>query len=643
MRKIPGRASDATTFVMRVYSLACAILGGTWCFGLAGLMWQHPDMFTVEPWYQLVLGILYVSISLFGYFLSNHRIVVAILVPLSLYLAMMLVWMPYMRLARVFWGWGFFGVVQAVFGIFACIGIGFSILHIIFVGVRQFKERQGTTDYDWFTGSFVDMGRAFMENVKKYKKVHLGFAVILATSWILSTAFQRNWFIPANATVTLHPADYQIKFQFYGPSSESYYNATELDSMNRLGVRIIDHVTSFIMYDNYSANPTLWWMNLTDYKQTTDYHDKRDMIVARYSPWKTNWPNVTFIYQITGIPGFFPTDYAVTSGYWGVGALLMNAWLTLEVIVEENLTNVVGLHTDQEDVSESWPPIAVGSTSTEFEVTRDQERNMQARQNYLEFFQRVRNAERTNQTWKDFVIAMNSSYGIDHFLFTTTYGSEVLDGLDNDWDMDVFNMNNVNTLPYDEFLPMLYNQHRFPPDNAHYALYMQMSVLHKTLETAGYPGRIGALLGCMAASGSMFLPNYTGTQLVNGNQVDITGFDVVARQVMIVKSFNCTWVSFFPLNEYTGEGFWGIFKTFGDTFFDDLNAMVNAANASAPYSIRYCPNVSEMEMDLARDLFLSAGWEWYYLVALISAFAGVWLHHTLKPRVKAKQLEQKRA
>nr|MDO8113845.1 hypothetical protein [Candidatus Sigynarchaeota archaeon] len=48
---------------------------------------------------------------------------------------------------------------------------------------------------------------------------------------------------------------------------------------------------------------------------------------------------------------------------------------------------------------------------------------------------------------------MNQTHGVNHILFTTTYGDLLVnDGLDDDWDMDVFSMNNVNTLPYDEVM-----------------------------------------------------------------------------------------------------------------------------------------------------------------------------------------------
>jgi hypothetical protein len=309
-----------------------------------------------------------------------------------------------------------------------------------------------------------------------------------------------------------------------------------------------------------------------------------------------------------------------------VGVLILNAWLTAEVIVEANISNVVGFHTDQEGVSagNAEKPFG-GMVNPQFETERSYERNLQARQNYLTFFEKLRYEESTNTVWVAFLNQMNKSYGVDHLLFTTTYeGPLVIDGLDNDWDMDVFNCNNVNTLPYDEFLPMLYNQNQEPPDKAHYMLYLQMNMLKATLHTAGYSDRIGALLGCMGSSDSLFQLNYSGTQLEDGIQKPVNGFDVIAQQVMIVKAFNCTWASFFPLNAY--DTIVGIYNAYGSDFFDRLNIIVNGEGSTVPFKIRVYPDINIGKTDLARDVFLTMGWAWYYIIMLIAGIFVVFVH-----------------
>nr|MDO8112544.1 hypothetical protein [Candidatus Sigynarchaeota archaeon] len=643
MRKRPGIGSEITTFVMRVYSVASAILGGTWCFGLASMMWGYPGIFTVEPWYQLVLGILLVSASAYGYFLSNHRVSIVVLAPVAVYVIGEMIYTPYIRLNRVFGAWQFFGVVQSIYGVLLLIGVAFSLLHIIFVGVRQWKVRQGLTGAARHATIKENIRSATSKNsklFKKYKVVHFSFIFLIAGSGFLTAAFVNNWFISPTASVTLHPGNYQTKFQFYGPSDYALYNQSLRESLNALGVRIITGVADFITYADYTQDPYMWWMNLTNYKQTQEYKGIRDGIIAQFNPWKVNATNITFLCALHAIPCSLPTDYSVTTGYWGVSAMLFNAWLTAEVIVEANLTNVVGFHTDQEGMDRRELPVG-GALNQSFQEQRDYERNMQARENYLAFFHRLRYYEQTNATWSAFASDMNKTYGVDHILFTTTYGDLLInDGLDNDWDMDTFAMNNINTLPFDEFLPMLYNQHRFPPDCAHYALYYQCKRLQATLERAGYPGRIGVLLGCMGTLGSMFIGNYTGTQFVNGTQQVATGFDVIARQAMIAKAFNCTWISFFPFHSYPEQDILGINETFDASFFDQLNATVNGPGSEAPFSIRYFPDVSNGNTDLARDLFLSVNWTWFYLVALIAGISVVGVHETCIRRRRKFSVEK---
>jgi hypothetical protein len=644
MIKQQGRGSEITTILMRLYCLACAILGGTWCFGLASMMWSHPDIFTVEPWYQLCLGILLVSGSMYGYFLANHRVVVIVLVPIAVYEIAEMIYTPYIRLNRAFGAWDFFATMQAIYGILLVSGVAFLILHVIFVSVKRVKEMRNMLDQPVHGGNFIEKSTLLRQNMKRFKHVHLVFMIVIAGSGFLTTAFVGNWFVPSDSSITLHPGNYNMRFQFYGDANYSFYNSSERDSLNALGVRIIDGVTDFITYDDYASDPYLWWMNLTTYKQSADYISKRIAIYDRFYPWKVNASNVTFLYWLHGIPSGLPTDYSVTTGDWGVGALLLNAWLTAEVIVEENLTNVVGFHTDQEGISKNEAPVG-GFIDPVFQEQRDYERNLQARANYLAFFNRLRYYEQTNSTWSTFVSSMNQTNGVDHLLFTTTYGDLLVnDGLDDDWDMDVFAMNNVNTLPYDEFLPMLYHQSRVPPDNAHYALYFQMKKLETTLAKAGYPERIGALLGCMGTTGSLFLANFTGTQFVDGVQEPVNGFDVIARQVMIVKAFNCSWVSFFPQTaRYVDQGIIGIWDTYGHDFFDELNATVNGPGSASPFQIKFYPDVAGMNIDVARDVFLSTEWAWFYLGALIVACCVVCFHQAFKSLVLAVKSRSDRA
>ena len=627
MIKNPGRASDVTTFMMRLCSLACTIIGGTWCFGLAAMMWSFPSIFTVEPWYQLVFGIFLVAISGYSAFLSKHRIAVLLLVPIGV-LVVKNIYDTFISSGRELGGWPFFTVVQYAYGLILLAGAIFAILHLIFVSVRRVEIRRAS----------VDLGEnaisVLRQDWKKFKPIHLGFLFMIVGSGILNVALIFNWFIPTNATITLHPANYQVKFQFYGQVGYNDYNDTERTLLNATGVRIIAGVADFISYQNYQNDPYMWWMNLTSFEQTAAYKNIFNYINSTFYPWKVNDSRVTFLFLLEGIPSGFPTDYSVTAGYWGVGATLLNAWLAAHAIVEANLTNVVGFSTDQESVSGDYKPVG-GALNASFTLTADPERAAQARANYLEFFKMLHYEETTNATWKTFFSSMNKTHGIDHFLFTTTYGGVTVDaGLagGNLANMNTLALDPVNTIPYDEFLPMLYFQSDFPPDRANYDLYQMMQILKTTLQEQGYEHRMGVILGCMGQPGSMYLQNYTGSEYVNGSQHVVNGFDAIASEVMIAKAFNVTWVTFFPYEVVPGM-FWGVLGGYGGNFLARLNATVNGPGASASFQIKYTPNVLSSVEDLAQVVFLAnPGWAWFYLIAFIAAVMVVSFHHAWKPR-----------
>ncbi|HME54392.1 MAG TPA: hypothetical protein VKM55_19355 [Candidatus Lokiarchaeia archaeon] len=622
-----------TTFYVRILAITCAICGGTWSFGLASMMWQHPNIFTVEPWYELAIGVLVCAGSAYGYLLSDHRVSAIILTPVGVFIIAEMIYNVYLANFRAFGAWEFFAVIQTIYGLVILAGAAVLIIHIIRVSIYRFKITIAAPE---MRGRDV-AGR----HLRKFKPLHVVLLIAIVGSGVISQALSNNWFIPQNASVTLHPGNYVAKFQFYGLATYINYSSAERNELNNLGVRIIAGVTDFVSYTDYKNAPFTWWMNLTDYKKTTDYQTKRQRIIDTFMPWKVNnYSRITFLYWLGGVPSGLPTDYSVSDGYWGVGALMLNAWLTAQVIVEANLTNVVGFHTDQESVDKKYQPVG-GALNQSFQDQRSFDRSEQAADNYRSFFQRLQYEEQTNQTWINFDGNMSKLYGVDHLLFTTTYGGPTvvagLGGKDALVSMDVFTEDVVNTVPYDQYLPMLYNQGQFPPDRAHYDLYMQLQWLKTTLGVDGYSNpenRIGVLLGCMGGRGSLFLPNYTGPEFVNGSEQQVTGFEVIARQVEIAKCFNCSWISFFPFNPYLPD-IYGINSTFGDTFLDHLNATVNGANATRPFQIKFYPSAGASDTDLARTVFMSDAWAWFYLAGLIVAIALPCVHAVIAKRRSA--------
>src|SRR5271157_1660773 len=276
---MPRKSIDilaGTTFYFRMLAIACAICGGTWCFGLAGMMWQHPDIFTIQPWYELTLGICICAACAYGYLLSDHRICVFILAPVAAYLIMDMIYNPYIMDLRAFNAWEFFAIIQTIYGSVMLAGAGVLLVHLIALSVNRYRS----TRIAPFTRG-RDVAR---QHLLKFKRLHIGLLIAIIGSGVLSQAIRNNYFIPQNASVTLYPGNYTAKFQFYGPSNYSWYTQAERDDLNALGVRIITGVTEFVTYHEYTSEPYTWWMNLTNYEQTADYQSKRQQIINVFTP-----------------------------------------------------------------------------------------------------------------------------------------------------------------------------------------------------------------------------------------------------------------------------------------------------------------------------------------------------------------------
>ncbi|HME52351.1 MAG TPA: hypothetical protein VKM55_09050 [Candidatus Lokiarchaeia archaeon] len=631
MEKILFKFPYGTTYYIRLLAITCGICGGTWCFGLAGMMWANPAIFTIEPWYELGLGVLFCAGCTYAYLLSDHRVSVLILAPIGIVLVAYAIYNPYIEKSRAFGAWEFFAVVQTIYGLVTLAGAGFLIAHVIIISIRRNHASRST--YGMYGRDMA------IQHLQKFKALHVGLVAAMIGGAVLAAGFANNWFIPQDATVTLQPKNYITRFEFYGPAGfyTDYTNADRAD-LNALGVRIVTGVTNFISYQQYIADPYTWWLNLTSFKQTAEYESARAIIINTFTPWKLFDSNVTFLYSLEGIPGGFPTEYAVTDGNNGVGAMLLNAWLAAQVIVEANLTNVVGFSTDQEGVTSTELPFG-GPANQSFQDVHNFDRSEQATDNYLAFIKLLQTQETTNSTWITFDAAMNKIHGVDHFLLTTTYSGvsyEVgVGGAARIRDMEVLTEDVVNTVPFDQFMPMLYDQNSFPPDLAQYTLYTQLRELNLTLSLDGYSNlstRIGVILGILGDAHSMFMPNYTAPMWTGTQEETVSGLAIVARQCMIAKCFDCPWITFFLYELVNNTSMLGINHTFGESFFDRLNVTINSPNDTAAFTIRFYPQAGANIDDYSQIVFMSDGWAWYYSIGLVMAVLVPWYHHVVHKR-----------
>ncbi len=596
--------------------------------GIAQLM--HADYLGYHGGFHLSIAIALSACAVYGYFNARHRFATFFSAGIAVLAFFTCIWEPFIRESRVFWAWGFFGIMQIVYICIFVFAALFSIFHIIVISIARYEqhewEKRNNQDKTGITWQARHAMEVFARSFKRHKAFHATLIAIITASSLCILGFDQ-WLV-GTKTITITPGDYNVEFAGYGDMNPALFTNESRQAMSDHGMLMVVHGGYWVSYNTWLANRFTWQENITN---STEFIQGRQNFIDNCTYWKENYPGIKLILLVHGMPCGFATDYSVTNSSTGVGGSLWYAWHMLTAAVENNLTNVVGLHTDQEDCAEDWWPI-VNDT-----ITRDAERNLQATQAYLEFFDRLETSSQ-QPTWQSFFAHMNATYGIDHFLFTTTYnGGLVVDGLDGDHDLDVFNMNNVLQVPYDEFLPMLYNSYAKTPDDAHTQLYIMASLLRDSLAGRGHGDRIGALLGiCNEArfNANGFFEQWNGSSMEN-----VSGFNVLARQVLIAKAFNVKRISFFTLhnccNIYTGA-----FDAYGPDFLENLNDTVNGPGSREPFEIVFKPNVDNLEIDFARDLFLNpnAHVPEILIVVIFTAAIIAWMDNTKQHEKLKKKL-----
>jgi hypothetical protein len=507
-----------------------------------------------------------------------------------------LFWEPFLREDRLLTEWSVLYYVYWIYTGIWVVGIAANLINMLF-SAYEFGTNLKLRGGKWIRPSIS------LANLDKRALIMIG---VIFISTISAASLHERWF-DSNRFITLTPGDYNVEFSGYGEMNPALYTPEIRDAMNRHGFLLIVHHGYWLTPARFNATPFTWFENI---ETTPEYQFAREQFINGCLYWKTNYPNIRLIILVHGIPCGFTTDYSVTNTTAGVGGTIWQMEKILVTAIEQNLTNVVGVHTDQEDCAEDWFSMSIHET-------RNRTRNLQATQAYNDFIARIERYSQ-NTTWQTFFNHQKTLYGPDHskFLITTTYnGGMVVEGVDNDLDTDVFSMNNVMGIPYDEFLPMLYFQGAKTADLAHYRLYTYMSMLQQTLKKKGWENRIGALLG--VSNERLFDVNRTWSQWNGTAQVNVNGYEVLAMQAKITKCFNVKRVSFFVL--YDCCGFKGFFDAYGNDVLDRLNATLNGPEGRTPFTIRYMPEVLRVQIDLARDLLLTEVFpiEIIYVAAII--------------------------
>ena len=176
-----------------------------------------------------------------------------------------------------------------------------------------------------------------------------------------------------------------------------------------------------------------------------------------------------------------------------------------------------------------------------------------------------------------------------------------------DSDMQYYSRSNIFNPMWDDYGPMLYRcgwdattQPAPYAYNGAWDIYAQMNVLVNGA-FHGDASRTSCWLGILGWS--CYNEEYTiydhGQPI---NFYDSNGFDNLARDILILKSFGCPSVSLFTMTNDTGSG--GLFDAYGINALDQLNTMVNGANSTQSFSIWTDPEFITGNKNMFEDFML---------------------------------------
>ena len=406
--------------------------------------------------------------------------------------------------------------------------------------------------------------------MKLWKNTHVAVMII----GVLGGCIGYTYLNPVSPfqLVTVQPKPYQARLAFWAIMNPAVYSTSQMESLNNHSALLIPFDTP-VWYDSseISCQNFVNWCKF----------------------WKINYPNVQIMPVVNGIPGGFVWDGSAA------GSIAL-AWRILNVTIAENLTNVIGLNTDQEAPQEM--PLD--------QTLRDQQRNAEA-----------------TRLWNDFFREVELTYPA-RFEFQTTFDtSSALDVLDGDFDLDVYNRNNVLSVPgWDEYAPMIYTAGRYnykpgviPADKAHYELYHKMSILHEALVKVGTPEKIGVYLGIT----NMSFMSANNSISMRGRPAG-TGYDGLVTQALIAKHFECRRLTIFLLNTVPASTkpnsplMGGVFDSYGNDFLDRFNLSINGPGADAPFDISIVANFDMLDR-LTQDWMSN----WWMVYAGLGAWIGL--------------------
>ncbi len=413
-----------------------------------------------------------------------------------------------------------------------------------------------------------------------------------------------------NNVITITPQDFDAEIAFWAAFDNRTYTDVQKAELNQ-------HNATLVVY-----HPP----NIMDPERRQYYLDQMNY-------WKDHYPNVRFVMSIQGwvrinntgnpLVDFFYNTFPYDGSAEGV---ILWAKEFMNVSHSNNLTNFVGVNTDQEAADEALLDYGV-------EIGANATRHAESVQLYNEFFE-----------WRDL--------HYPDYVITSTMGEKaVLDEIDGDDDLQVADkVNLLDVDGWDEIAPMIYRcgcegtppygdlprpepgDEGRPSSYVYYSMrFLQQALLHHD----GNTSRLGVYLGitnctCYGADVEQYDRD--------GNFVGY-GYDQLVKDALIAKHFGSKIITLFILNtamtssKPDAHSMGGVFDSYGDGFLDDFMEDINGENSTVPFELYLEPDtglLDDVVADLVYDLNKPVPFAAMLSVFLAVIVAAILLH----PRVR---------
>ena len=407
---------------------------------------------------------------------------------------------------------------------------------------------------------------AVLPTIRRDKKKLISGMIITI---ILSTAvylviLPETW---SNNTILIEPQDYDAKIAFWASHNPDIYTDVQKQSLD-------DHSALLIHYDTFNLSNSFL----------------KTLYINRITYWNNTYPNVKIMPAIPAPYGGFVWD-GESPG------TIKFAKEYINLVLEENVTNIVGLSFDWEKPNNYTRLEELG-----FNLQANETRHQESIDDWNEFFD-----------WVD----INAP---DMIMQNVNYLGSSIDNIDGDNDLQVVESYNVfDVARWDEYAPMLYrgscrgtrphgDYPNWEPRHApagHYWMYSQLKMHSDAVKRFhGNTDRFGVYLGitnCTCYGRDV-------VQYQNGEEAGY-GYDALVRDALIAKHFGAPLITIFILNSVNMSSdpdsyiMGGVFDTWGDSFLDDFNESINGINSIDSFNIWYSPDFDDDYMTIDHIAF----------------------------------------